>query len=173
MKSRKETSELMDIDLNVLDREWLEQPKHMYQYGAALADAWKGLREAKAYAEVQWAELKRLAAKIDLDVRKHPDSYGLDKITEAVVANAVLTSVKYIRKQEECFEADRQIASANHDVDILDAAVKALQDKRSSLENLVRLHGQNYFSTPKADVDNKGMIDDMRMKRTVKDRSRK
>lgn len=166
--TRKETSELMDIDRNLLDKEWLDQPKHVYHYGILLADAWKALREAKAIADVKWAELKRLAARIDLEIRKNPKNYGLDKITETVVANAVLVNPKYIRKQEACFEADRNIITANHDVDILKAAVEALQDKKASLENNVRLYNLMWSAEPKARGDNKDMVDDMRMRRTVK-----
>ncbi len=170
---RSETSELLDIDRNVLDKEWLDQPKHMWRYGTMLADAWNVLRTAKTNAEVQWAELKRLAAKIDLDIRKNPANYKIDKITETVVANAVLVDPKYTRKQERCFEADREVNQAYHDVDILKAAVEALQDKKASMENNVRLYGMQFWSEPKATGDNKSMVDDMRMRRTVKNRRSK
>lgn len=63
------------------------------------------------------------------------------KITETTVKNAV-TSDREVQK------ARSAIIEAKHEVDVLSAAVSALDQRKRALENLVTLHGQSYFSTP-------------------------
>ena len=41
-----------------------------------------------------------------------------------------------------------QIAVAQYELEVMGAAVRALDQKKSALENLVRLQGQNYFAGP-------------------------
>lgn len=147
--------EILNIDQNLLDREWLNQPRFFFRYAKLLADARKVFEEAKA-------NLKIVAAEADKKVRERASKMD-QKVTEAVVTATV-------QRRDDYRDAEQAVFTTKHNVDVLDAAVTALEHRKAALENLVRLHGQNYFSTPKADSDNKGMVDDMRMRRTVKDR---
>ena len=166
MKEKKPTSslpdpddfEILNIDQNLLDREWLNQPRFFFRYAKQLADARRRYEEAKA-------NLKIVAAEADKKVRERATKMD-QKVTEAIVTATV-------QRRDDYREAEQAVFTAKHNVDVLDAAVTALEHRKAALENLVRLHGQNYFSTPKASGDNKGMVDDMRMQRTVKDRSKK
>ena len=166
MKEKKPTSrlpdpddfEILNIDQNLLDREWLNQPRFFFQYAKQFADARRQYEEAKA-------NLKIVAAEADKKVRERATKMD-QKVTEAVVTATV-------QRRDDYREAEQAVFTAKHNVDVLDAAVTALEHRKAALENLVRLHGQNYFSTPKASGNNKDMVDDMRMRRTVKDRSKK
>ncbi len=165
MKEKKTTSslpdpddfEVLNIDQNLLDREWLNQPRFFFRYAKQLADARRGYEEAKA-------NLKIVAAEADKKVRDRATKMD-QKVTEAIVTATV-------QRREDYREAEQRVFNSKHNVDVLDAIVTALEHRKAALENLVRLHGQNYFSTPKVQGDNKDMIDDMRMRRTVKDRSK-
>jgi len=133
--------EIFNIDMNILDKEWINQPKIFFRYASQLADARRRMEEVKAEADVVKAE-------IDLDIRSNPSNYNLEKTTEALISNLILQQEKYQK-------ALAKIRIKKHKVDILQAAVTALEHRKSALERLVSLHGQNYFSTPKA-PDNAG-----------------
>jgi hypothetical protein len=122
------------IDELRLDREWLAQAELVHEHCLNLADAKLRHNEAKAEADV-------VAAELDRDVRLHPTKYGLDKLTETVVANTITL-------QPAHKEAHKKLIQAKHDVDVLEAAVSALEHKKRALENLVALHGMDYFATP-------------------------
>jgi hypothetical protein len=122
------------IDELRLDMEWLRQPKLYYTWAARYADAKRDVGESKQELEVVKAELTRA-------IRADPVSFGLDKVTETTVPACVL-------EQLEFQDAQRKLLDVQHTADVLAAVVNTLEHRRRALENLVDLHGQNYFSTP-------------------------
>ena len=157
---------ITDIDPNNLDVDWDNQPKLTLHYCQMLADAWKALNEAKAEQVISSSELKRVYARMYIAVKANPKRYHLKGTTKDEVHSAVLSSKRYISKQDECFDWERAIASLNHDVDMLKAAVKAIDDRKAALENRVRLHGQGYFSKPLVKGLKEETIRDIRKRRT-------
>lgn len=139
-----------------LDREWLSQPEFMHEYCVKLADAKKSLNDAKANLELVEAEQDR-------EVRMHPSRFGIDKLSETRIKNAVVLTASYR-------EANKDVIEAQHECDVLQAAVTALEHKKRALENLVHLHGMSYFSEPKADGED---FDAMREARRDRVLSRK
>lgn len=144
-------------DKDALDEEWVKQPELFHQYAVEHADATLELEELKDTIEVIKAEL-------DKDIRAHPKRYGFQKITDAVVKAA-------IPEQEEYKKAVRRVNKAKHKVDVLAAGVKALDHKKKALENLVYLHGQNYFSSPRGDGNNSKEIEESVRKKKGKKRN--
>jgi len=133
---RETEFDFFDIDLNRLDEEWIGQPKTFFKYAAELADARKELEEAKA-------ELDVLKATIDKNIRDDSDAFGLPgKTTETLISNTILLQPLYQNAMKDYREK-------KHRVDMVQAAVSALDHRKSALERLVSLHGQNYFATPK------------------------
>jgi len=128
--------DFFDIDINNLDKEWINQPKIFFKYASELADVRRRLEEAKA-------ELDVVKASLDKAIRENPASFGLpEKITETLISNTII-------QQSEYQEALKIYRIRKHKVDILQAAVTALDHRKSALERLVSLHGQNYFAAPK------------------------
>ena len=126
----------LTIDETVLDEEWIEQPKLYFHWARKLADARRSLDESKSNLDVVKAELDRA-------IRSDPERFGLPKVTEAVVTTAIPNQPKY-QSALEVLRNDK------HTVDILSAAVTALDHRKAALGKLVDLHGQNYFSSPRA-----------------------
>jgi len=157
---------ILDIDKNLLDDEWLNQPKLYYSWALQLEDARLELDNAKAEFDV-------LQSEIDLDIRTNPEDYGelpkeaveKGKITEKMVA-AVLIMQKYYK------EAQHVIFEAKHRVGVLQAAVAALDQRKKALEKLVDLHGQKYFATPRAPENSKEAIEQIE-KQSVRRKGRK
>lgn len=122
------------IDAEALDAEWLGQPALFFRYAKALAHAEATYDRAKERADIVEAEL-------DGKVRKAPEAYGLEKITEGAVKNVIILRPEYR-------EAVAERIQRKEDVGVIKAGVEAFNHRKSALENEVRLHGQNYFSGP-------------------------
>lgn len=126
--------EELAIDLDALEQEWLMQPKLFMKYSEAASIARRELDEAKETADYTKAEL-------DLTIRKNPERFHLSKITENSIEATIITTPEYIESHKEYIEAQYKYS-------LLMGAVKAFDQRKDALENLVRLHGQSYFSTP-------------------------
>ena len=129
----------ISIDQDALDVEWLDQPKLMFRYAQHAADMQRDYDQAKEQLDVVRAEL-------DKKVREAPENYDIAKLTETVVSNTIIT-------QKEYKQASTNVVNAKHDLDMARAAVKAMDGKKDALENLVRLHGQQYFAGPSVPRD--------------------
>lgn len=135
-KEAEEDFSFFDLNQNKLDEEWVRQPQLYYKYAALLADARAEQERAKNARDLCYADL-------DGDIRSHPDKYELQKVTDTSVENAII-------RCEDYQEAVRRLIKAKHRADQLYAVVSALDHRKEALESLVRLFGQNYFSTPVA-----------------------
>jgi hypothetical protein len=124
-----------NIDLARLEEEWLMQPKLYDKYSSKLADAKLDLAEAKSEQEWVIADVKRR-------LRKNPQKYGLSKTTDAIIKEASVLHPLW-RK------AEKAVNEAAHRVDVLNGIINTLEHRKRTLENLVTLFGQSYFSKPK------------------------
>lgn len=127
------------IDENSLDIEWLQQPKLMLQYAQHAAYCSRELDAAKEAVNLVKAELDR-------EIRTNPEKYKISKITETAVANTIL-------EQDEYKIATEEVTLKKYEFDIARAVVQALDQKKTALENLVKLFGQQYFAGPKVPRD--------------------
>lgn len=129
--------EFLEVDQHALDLAWLDQPKLYHRYAVKLADARLEHASAKAALDVIEAELAR-------DIRASPLNFGLEgRPTVDAVQGTVLLQKRYRQGLE-------RLNSAKHAVDVLDAAIWALDHRKKSLENLVQLFLADYFSPPRA-----------------------
>ena len=138
--SEKEPASYQDdinIDETALDVEWLNQPRLMAKYAVILATAARDVDYSKENLDVVRADL-------ELEVRDKPEAFGVEKgtrVTEALVTAIVLGCDKYKK-------ASREYIDAKYEHNIALGIVRAFDQRKSSLENLVRLHGQSYFAGP-------------------------
>jgi len=123
------------IDEDALDLEWLDQPKHFIEIAKKAAEAQYDLDQSKAAFDVICSEL-------EMDIRSNPANYKIEKVTEAAISAALKQTQKHKDALQELNEAKRDAA-------ILQGAVRAFDQRKSALENMVRLHGQSYFAGPK------------------------
>jgi len=121
------------IDPNALDIEWLEQASVFMRYAEASAEAAREVDKAKELLEVTKAE-------VDSDIRQKTKK-GDKKPTEAAILGMVMQDPRYQ-------QALSDYNDVKHESAILSAAVKAFEQRKVALENLVRLHGASYFAGP-------------------------
>ncbi len=126
----------LHIDESALDIEWLRQPELMLKYTDLQARAKKEVARLKEKVLV-------VAAEITKAVREDPESYGLDKVTEKGIESVVASEKEY----REVLKEQRE---AQYELDMLYGATTAVDHRRSALENMVKLLGQQYYAGPKA-----------------------
>lgn len=124
-----------DLDKNSLDSEWCSQVRLYHDAAERLADARRDWEHAKTQAEIACAEVAK-------EVRDYPMKYGLEKVTESAVKEAVTLSRK-VR------DAELAVVDARHAFDICEVEVQTLDHRKKALENLVQLRLADYFSEPK------------------------
>jgi hypothetical protein len=122
------------IDVDALDIQWAKQASLFGEYCMEQAKARASLDTIKERLDVKVAGL-------GLKIRSNPATFGLDKVTEASVQAVILLD-------PECAKLREEIAVAQYELEVMGAAVRAIDQKKSALENLVRLQGQNYFAGP-------------------------
>ncbi len=146
-----ELESISDIDEFALDKEWSRQTRIYMTYALQLAEAKKELLDAKAALDLIKAEL-------DLRIRECPENYGLKKVTEPAIENAII-----LRKDYKL--ALKAMHHAKHKVDTFQAVVDGMEHRKKALENLVVLEGRNYFSAPQ---DRSGVGIEERVKKSVR-----
>jgi len=123
------------IDEFNLVEEWLNQAELFNSYAEEKTEADKKLGKAKEELEVISAELKQ-------DIARTPKDYGIIvKPTVQLIDAVVIQDKDYVRQRG-------LIIDLIYERDMCSNAVKAIDIKKSALENIVKLHGQNYFATP-------------------------
>ena len=127
------------IDPNALDVEWLEQPELMRKYVKHTADMEKEKDDAKEKLDIT-------KARIEMEIRNNPENFGLAKVTEGGILSTILL-------QEEYQEVSREYNNAKYEYNIAVAAVKAIDQRKTALENLVRLLSASYFAGPQVPRD--------------------
>lgn len=127
------------IDETALEIEWLEQATLFMKYAKNAAEARRTLDQVKESLDIVKAEM-------DKKIREHPEKFKIEKVTEAVISAAILRS-------DEFSEANQKYIDAKYELDIAQAAVSAMNQRKEALENLVKLHGQSYFAGPKMPRD--------------------
>ncbi len=140
----------LDINENELDKEWIDQPKKVYRWSEKVAVVRRELEELKSEQDVIRAEL-------DKDIRESPEAYGIVKITETAISSAILLQRKYR-------EGLQAISSKKYELDVLQGFTNALEHRKHALQDLVKLYGQNYFSTPFVDSNEKKSIQELTKK---------
>jgi hypothetical protein len=112
----------LKINISSLETEWEKQALNYFKWSELFAESQRKKMEAKL-------TLDSIESKIDLDVRSNPKKYNLDRITEAAVKNLIINSQGYVT-------ANLKYLDLVKENDLLHAAVKALEQKKSALEHL-------------------------------------
>lgn len=154
----------IDIDEDNLDVEWCDHSQRMFRYCRHAAEVHKDMDLAKE-------RLDLVKAQLDQRVRADPGSFDIavrvtkdgapQPPTETSVMSVVLTQTEYR-------EATRDYLEKKYEYEVASGAVRAFEARKSALENLVRLHGQSYFSGPAVPHD----LSELRRQRADRQRQR-
>ncbi len=129
----------ISIDESALDVEWLNQPTLMLKYGRVAAQTGKEMDVAKDQLEI-------VRAQLDKAIRLNPEEFYIGKLTEPLIDHTIKT-------QPEYQDASTKYIEAKYEAELAKFAVRAFDQRKSALEALVRLHGQQYFAGPSVPRD--------------------
>lgn len=128
----------LKIDENALDIEWLEQASLAMRWAKNYAVCRRRLTEAEEKIKIVRAELIK-------KVNRNPDKY----LGEGVKPTAPVVEA-YYRLHSKHIEAKEEWVEAQFELNIAEAAKNEISfTRKAALENLVILHGQQYFAGPK------------------------
>lgn len=127
----------MYIDENALEQEWLDQAELALKYGRHWAKCIKRLTLAEENVKLVRSELIK-------EAHENPEKYlgeGINPTGPVVEA--------YYRNHKLHKEAKQEIVEAQFKANVADIAKNEISfTRKAALENLVRLHGQEYFAGP-------------------------
>lgn len=132
----------MRIDEESLELEWLDQANLAFKYGSH----WAECKRQLALAE---ENIKLVRSELINEVNENPDScLGAGIKPTAPVVEA------YYRNHERHIRAKQTWIDLQFETDIAEVAKWEISNTRkAALENLVRLHGQQYFAGPSVPRD--------------------
>lgn len=144
-------TEEVSIDPYNLDQEWLRHSQLVLKYNEALAEARRDMDLAKEDVDLSEAEA-------DNEIREQSEKKPPeDAIKKLIVAHPKVQ------------EARRALVEAKFVFGKLQAGCSAIDAKGKALENLVKLHLNQYYAEPTADIEARGVIDGVKAK-AAKDR---
>lgn len=127
----------LSIDPDALDTEFLAQPGLYFKYARESVLAKDSYSRAKE-------NLEAVRAEMDADIRQNPGEYGFSgekKPTEGAITSAILQTQGYK-------DANEAYMKAKYEADLVQVAVMAIDQKKSSLEHLSRLTIAGYCAMP-------------------------
>ena len=127
------------IDFHNLHENWQEQSELYADYSEEYANAISRVDKLKERIRVR-------EARVDLEVRTDPDSYGVTKMTDTAV-KAIITL------DEALIEMRKDLIQAIYDNNIMRGATQSFSQRKSALEWICRLWISNYFAVPNISRD--------------------
>jgi len=128
------------IDPNGLDTEWLAQPGLFLKYSKMEAEQGRIVDRLKERLDVAEAEIRK-------QIISNPSEYAittkpnLDEIKSLIVGDTTICAVR------------QELQDAQYELNIIKAAVRAIDQKKYALQDLVRLLLGGYFAGPQAPRD--------------------
>lgn len=146
-----ETPRMFQLDQLRLDEALAEHSELVYQWGLKAEDARRRLDQAKL-------DLEETEASVNIEIRKNPKDFGLDKVTESTIASMVILSdlVKKVK---------RKVLTLKHRLGKLQVIMHGLDDRKKALEYLCQLWSQSYFAEPKLPEESRKLMDKMEDRR--------
>jgi hypothetical protein len=129
-------TEELQIDPDALDVEWLMQPQLYVKYADLYVNA-------EVYYDRSKEKVEFIKATLDSHIRNNATQYvksGM-KLTESSINSIIITDIEYVKALNVLYAAKKTLK-------LLGVALKAFEQRKSALENLVKLHGQSYFASP-------------------------
>lgn len=141
------------IDPDNLHEESVDQPDLMHEYGLNYEEFSYARDNAKLKMDIAKEELDQIKSQVSLEIREDPEDFGLKKATDESVKNATLVDDRVITKTTEYFSAVEEFNKAKHEAGVAYNALRAIEAKKASIENLIRLLGMQYFAQPSEPKD--------------------
>lgn len=133
----------VQIDESALDVMWLDQPALMAKYCKISAEAGRVMNLAKERLDFVESTLSRA-------IRAEPGAYDVYPGPRGITEDSIKAA---IQTHDDYRQASRKYIDAKYENDVAQGVVRSMDQRKSALENLVRLFGQQYFAGPSVPRD--------------------
>jgi len=125
-----------DLQINkfALDLEWEKQPVLFIEWAEKSV-------EASFVKDKTKEKLELIMAELDMEMRKDPNSFGIEKITETVVLNTIKRHLKYQEIYNLYLESIKSFK-------LFEIVKEAFDHKKKALEKLTDLFISGYWAIP-------------------------
>jgi len=138
------------MDLDKFNRDKEIDPSQLDVAAATQADVFfdwaEKLVRARMYFDREKLRLELITSRLNMNARANPGDFGLAKVTEAGLGDA-------IRRHPELKDQQKKLLDAREKMLLLEAAVEAMNQRKRMIEVLITLHGQQYFAGPSTPRD--------------------
>jgi hypothetical protein len=156
MPERKDF-QMHPVSLNDLEKQWVAHGNKFEEFVFGAAEARRKHSTAKAL-------IKTAKAEAAVQIRNSPSEFDIEKITEKAVEMAV-------DLHPVVEKAVREEIQAKYELDLWDAAVETMGERRAVLANLVDLHARGYFSSMSLKPEHREAMEATKKKATYKNMS--
>lgn len=133
----------IQIDLDNLHKEWEMHAQTRYKYSSELAYLDKVVKQQKKLIEVKKTKLKEAISRLIIQIK------GLDPKMTVQQVDATVAGHEQIKPEEQEYsEAQDKLIDLEYNLNMARNAVQAFDDKKTALENEVKLWTKDYFSSP-------------------------
>lgn len=143
----------LEIDPDKLDQEWLNQPYLFMKYAEKSAEAKKAMDEASEKVKV----IRSLLIKECKNNFKKATALEIES---------------YYRQDNRHVKAKKAHIQAEFEYNVLNNIVFALHQRKTALENLVRLWADQYYSSPRTPENANSEMESEMRKKAVRDKIR-
>ena len=131
---KEEVKDILEIDKFSLDKEWERQSILYMEWAEKVA-------EKQLHRDKMKFNLEYVKANLDYQIRSSPEKYGIVRVTEASIQNAIINQPEYIAAKDKFIKAE-------YDLSLAQSIKEALHHKKKALENLTQLWLSGYYSEP-------------------------
>lgn len=134
-KNIEELKSMLKFDKHGLDEEFLSFPMQFREIGQQSVMAFNERDRMKQRLDVKRAELDSL-------IRRKPESYGIDKISENAISNVIICNKQYQALYDEFLKCKEE-------ADVLEVLKDAMRMKLTAMTYSVKLYESSYFADGK------------------------
>jgi len=132
------------IDLDDLHEEWRSHAYKRKAYADEVAFLDKQVKQQAKFIDVKKTNVKEATGNLILEIKAQEPKMTVQQVDATVAGHPQLKTV-----EKEYADAQNELINMEYDLNMAKNALKAMDDRKTALENEVILWSRDYFSTPR------------------------
>lgn len=133
----------IDIDLDSLHTEWRTHASIRYKYSKEVAHLDKVCKQQRKLIEVKKTKLKEAVSHLILKVKEENPKFTVQQVDATVAGHVDIESA-----EKEHSDSQDELINLEYDLNMAKNALQGFDDRKTALENEVKLWARNYYSSP-------------------------
>jgi hypothetical protein len=133
----------VNIDLDNLHEEWRTHASIRYKYASEVAHLDKVCKQQRKLIEVNKTKLKESTGKLILEIKGNNPKFTVQQIDATIAGHGEIKE-----PEKELSDSQDKLIDLEYDLNMAKNALQVFDDRKTALENEVKLWTRNYFSSP-------------------------